>query len=65
VFDYEDVAGTIVGIWSPAAASGLSSAGFHFHFISDDRTKGGHVLDFSLQGITVVWDETGSYEADL
>jgi acetolactate decarboxylase len=37
--------GTLVGFWSPPYASGIEVAGYHFHFISDDRQVGGHVLD--------------------
>jgi acetolactate decarboxylase len=65
VFPYQNVTGTMVGIWSPSDASGLSSAGFHFHFISDDRTKGGHVLDFELSDLSAVWDGTSQYEVEL
>ena len=39
------VDGTIVGFWSPPYASGLEVAGYHFHFLTDDRRAGGHVLD--------------------
>jgi acetolactate decarboxylase len=39
------MAGTIVGLWTPAQASSFSVPGYHFHFFSDDRTQGGRVLD--------------------
>lgn len=44
-FHFENVEGTLVGFWSPRYASSFSVPGYHFHFISKDRTKGGHVLD--------------------
>jgi len=44
-FDLGAVAGTMVGFWSPPYASGVEVAGYHLHFLSDDRTAGGHVLD--------------------
>ncbi len=44
-FVFNDVTGTLVGIWSPAFSSQFSVEGYHFHFISDDHTQGGHVLD--------------------
>ncbi len=65
VFRYENVPGTLIGLWSPAGSSGLSSAGYHFHFISDDRTKGGHVLEMELEDLEVRWDSTSRYEVDL
>ena len=46
-FSFRQVDGTLVGIWSPAFSSALSVPGYHLHFLSSDRTKGGHVLDCS------------------
>jgi acetolactate decarboxylase len=48
-FSWSDVSGSLVGFWSPAYSASLSVPGYHFHFISDDRTKGGHVLDCSFE----------------
>ncbi|HVP94103.1 MAG TPA: acetolactate decarboxylase [Methanoregulaceae archaeon] len=39
--------GTLVGFYFPSSFSGVNVPGYHFHYISDDRTKGGHVLDFT------------------
>jgi len=44
-FHFSDVEGTLVGLWSPKYSSVFSVPGYHFHFISEDRNKGGHVLD--------------------
>ncbi|KAB8079115.1 alpha-acetolactate decarboxylase-domain-containing protein [Aspergillus leporis] len=33
--------------------SGFSVAGFHVHFVSEDRTCGGHVLDFEADGVNL------------
>jgi alpha-acetolactate decarboxylase len=38
------VRGTLIGFRSPAFTEGVSVAGDHLHFISADRTLGGHVL---------------------
>ena len=45
VFDFEDEPGTIVGFRFPDFGEGVEIAGYHLHFISADRTWGGHVLD--------------------
>ena len=34
-----------MGFRSPAWALGLNVPGYHWYFLSDDRTVGGHVLD--------------------
>lgn len=53
VFDYAGVPGTLVGFWSPDYAKSIAISGWHLHFISDDRTKGGHVLDLNTQALHV------------
>jgi acetolactate decarboxylase len=50
VFELRDVSGTLVGFRFPDYASGLEVVGDHIHFISDDRTRGGHVLGYSARG---------------
>lgn len=45
----ENVKGTIVGIWTPEMFHGVSVAGYHLHFISEDFQFGGHVLDFIME----------------
>jgi acetolactate decarboxylase len=44
-FHFSNINGTLVGLWSPGFSSALSVAGYHFHFISEDRQHGGHLLD--------------------
>ncbi|MBN1782690.1 acetolactate decarboxylase [bacterium] len=50
VFEYENVQGTIVGFRCPPYVQGVNVPGYHLHFISDDRKKGGHILDFEISG---------------
>lgn len=49
----EDVSGTIVGFWTPEMFHGVSVAGYHLHFISEDFSFGGHVMDFVMTDGTV------------
>ena len=42
--EHTNIKGTIVGFYFPKWAAGANVAGYHFHFISDDKTVGGHVL---------------------
>lgn len=54
-YTIENVTGTIVGIWTPEIFHGVSVAGYHLHFISDDHTFGGHVLDYVItEGVVEV-----------
>ncbi len=40
--------GTIVGFWFPKYMKTINVPGFHFHFINDARTKGGHLFDMRI-----------------
>ncbi|KAF4782851.1 alpha-acetolactate decarboxylase [Colletotrichum scovillei] len=46
----EPVRGTVVGFRSPEYTMGISVAGDHLHFITEDRTQGGHILSFGTDG---------------
>lgn len=62
VFTFENVTGTVVGIWSPAYADGgIGVPGFHLHFLTDDRSAGGHLLDFTMENGTVGLDLTPGF----
>jgi acetolactate decarboxylase len=45
VWTHTEMGGTLVGVHCPAWVGGLNVPGYHWHFLSDDRTTGGHVLD--------------------
>ena len=44
VHTLEDVDGTLIGFRFPAAAKSVNVRGWHFHFLTADRRRGGHVL---------------------
>lgn len=48
VFQFADVRGTLVGLRGPAFVRGLGVPGWHWHFLTQDRRRGGHVLTFVL-----------------
>lgn len=48
-FEYKDVSGSLIGVYFPQYLDGLNAAGWHLHFISDDRTKGGHVFGLKIK----------------
>ncbi len=64
-FNYENIAGTVVGLYCPDYMSGLNAAGWHFHFISDDKTKGGHILELSFKNAKAELDITPSFDLAL
>jgi len=52
-FTHTNIRGTLVGFRLPTYLGTTNAAGYHFHFVSDDHTKGGHVLDASTDSATV------------
>jgi acetolactate decarboxylase len=52
-FDFQDVSGTLVGIWAPQFSSALNVVGYHFHFLSEDRMHGGHLLECSGEQLRI------------
>lgn len=48
VFELKDLRGTLIGFLSPDFVRGVNVPGFHMHFLADDLSGGGHVLDFEL-----------------
>lgn len=64
-FDYENICGTIVGLYCPDYMGNLNSVGWHFHFINEDRTRGGHVLQVSVGEAEAAFDMTDGFEMTL
>ncbi len=65
VFELEDVEGTMVGFRFPTYAEGIEVPGYHLHFASADRCRGGHVLDSRSQGLRVRLDPSNDLHVEL
>ncbi|WP_165251899.1 acetolactate decarboxylase [Paludisphaera soli] len=65
VWSREGVSGTLLGIRSPAWVRGLTVPGYHWHFLSDDRKIGGHVLDCRPAEGRVRYDLVHDWEIKL
>ncbi len=65
VFELSDVEGTMLGFRFPAYAEGIEVGGYHLHFISDDRTRGGHVLDSRSHGLRARLDPSNDLHIEL
>lgn len=51
-FSTTNITGTILGYYAPAIFGTITAAGWHLHFISDDRQFAGHLLDFAAPQLT-------------
>lgn len=61
-FEFTDVQGTLVGFWCPAYAEGVNMPGYHLHFLSDDFSRGGHLLECSFSQATVYIDYIDEFD---
>ena len=64
-FNYDNITGTVVALYCPDYMNGLNTPGWHFHFISDDKTKGGHLLDLQFAKATAEYDATPEFDMCL
>ncbi|RMZ41062.1 alpha-acetolactate decarboxylase [Aspergillus flavus] len=60
-----NVRGLLFGFWSPGCSNGFNVAGFHLHFISDDRTAGGHVTGFEAWDVKLSVGVLKDYVVEL
>ncbi len=47
---FTNVEGTLAGFRTPAYAQGIGVAGFHLHFLRQDKQAGGHALEYRIRG---------------
>lgn len=65
VFELRDVEGTMLGFRFPDYAEGIEVAGYHLHFVSADRSRGGHVLDSRSGDLRVRLDPSDDLHVEL
>jgi acetolactate decarboxylase len=64
-FEFNSIKGDMVGYKLPGMMEGPHIAGYHFHFLSADKTSGGHIIDVVADGITIEVDMLNSYTMEL
>lgn len=65
VFELTDVEGTMLGFRFPDCVEGIGVSGYHLHFISADRRRGGHVLASRSSGLRVGLDPSSELHIEL
>jgi len=65
VVGLEEVEGTMVGFRFTDPLEGIEMTGFHLHFATADRTRGGHVLSYSVHAGSVLVDEATDLHVEL
>lgn len=51
-FRYQNVAGSVIAVYCPPYVEGINLPGWHFHFLSADKSKGGHILGLQTASLT-------------
>lgn len=62
VFEYRNIKGTVVGFRMPEYFKGVNSPGYHFHFLSEDRKFGGHLLGCETRDIKISLDDSKEFK---
>lgn len=56
IFEFQNISGTMIGFRLPSYFEGINLPGYHFHFLSSDQTKGGHLLECSGENLKIEID---------
>ncbi|MBR1445395.1 MAG: acetolactate decarboxylase [Firmicutes bacterium] len=64
-FTFSDTEGTVVGLYCPEYMNDLNAVGWHFHYVSDDKQNGGHVLGLEFENAKISWDNTDGFNMQL
>ena len=65
IFEYTNVTGTLIGFRCPPYIKGINVPGYHFHFLSDDKTKGGQVLGLRTRDGRAEWESHRTFQMML
>ena len=60
-FNWNNIEGTVVALYCPEYMNDLNAVGWHMHFISSDKSKGGHLLDIDIDNANVRIDSTQGF----
>jgi len=57
-FEFENVKGTVLGFYCPRYMKGINVSGYHFHFLTEDKKAGGHILELTTGKCILEIDKT-------
>jgi len=64
-FTFHKIKGTLIGFRFPEYMKGINVAGYHFHFITADRSRGGHLLDCKGLSVSILIDSIHDFQLEL
>jgi len=60
--DFTNTEGILIGFYTPGFLEGIGIPGFHFHYLSKDKTRGGHVMSLNVNSVTIELFEITRYQ---
>jgi acetolactate decarboxylase len=64
-FEFNNIDGDFLGYKLPGFMEGPAISGYHFHFLSASKDKGGHVVDVIADDVTIEVEMLTSFTIDL
>jgi len=64
-FEYSDVEGTLAGFYTPRFIKTINMPGYHLHFLTKDRKRGGHLHDCRLTAAKISIQLVSRLKMDL
>ena len=64
-FHFENTRGDVIAVWCPKYVNGINLPGWHFHYLSGDKTQGGHILGLSADHLTVKVNQIERFDLTL
>lgn len=52
-FQYQNVSGSVIAVYCPPYVEEINLPGWHFHFLSQDKTTGGHILGLQADSLSL------------
>lgn len=60
-FRFENTRGNVIAVWCQRYVGGICMPDWHFHYLSSDKTQGGHVLDLSVERLHLTINRIGRF----
>jgi acetolactate decarboxylase len=64
-FNFQSIAGQLIGYWTPDFMGSVTVPGFHLHFLSEDKLHGGHLLGCTIESGTLWLQSIDQLTLDL
>lgn len=64
-FHFENTRGSVIAVYCPAYVNGINLPGWHIHYLSGDKTQGGHILGLSSDKLSVKINKIERFDLTL